>query len=281
MSAPTILSVSPAANQADVVLGQDIELVFSQPIDPASLSSQTFSLMGPGQSSLVDAENLIRKDGILQTGREYIPGAIVFPAPAAGDTWEQNQKAVFTPSRPLRSNVTFTVLVVGKASLLAKNYVRNPAGEALAASVQWSFKTGELVFEAPPAQSPLQPVNEWEKPKLNPADILARPRLAVGNDLTQQIELIFPGPIDPASFDPQDIIVAGEPFLNDPSTVIPSSTATVQVDGNRLLITVLWGQEPSQVEFAGLYSEPGETGPVPNESDFGYNEPENGLVRPS
>lgn len=280
MSAPVIESVTPAANQADVVLGQPIEVLFDQPIDPASLSSQTFSLTGPGQSSLVDAENLIRKDGLLHTGREYITGAFVFPAPAAGDAWVQDQKLVFTPSRPLRPNVTYTVLLVGQGSLLAKSYVRNPAGEGMPASVQYTFKTGELNLSAPPLQSPLRPLNPWEKPRLDPSSILVRPRKAIGNDLTQEIELVFPGEIDPASFNPDDILVAGEPFLNDPGTSIPDSTATIVIDGNRLLITVHWGATP--VEVAGLtYPPPGASGPVPDASDFGWMAPENGGVRPA
>lgn len=281
MSAPTILSVSPSPNQADVVLGQPIEILFDQPIDTASLSTKTFALIGPGQASIVDAENLIRKDGQLQTGREYVTGAFAFPAPETGQ--EQNQKVVFTPSRPLRPNVSYTVLIVGRASLVAQSYVQNPGGESLATSYQYTFKTGELNAATPPSVSPLRPVNAWEKPKLASADILVRPRKVVGNDLTQEIELVFPGPIDPASINLAEIVVAGEPFLNDPGTEIPSSTAEVRLEGNRLIVTVHWGVEPEQLPLlASMYPQPGESGPAPDASDYGWLEPENNSwIRPA
>ncbi len=38
MSAPTVVSVSPANNEADVILGTQITVTFDQPIDPATVS---------------------------------------------------------------------------------------------------------------------------------------------------------------------------------------------------------------------------------------------------
>lgn len=283
MSAPIIQSFTPYAGETDVVLGRPIEILFDQPIDPASVSTKTFSLMGPGQTSVVDAENLLHKASQVSTGREYIPGEFSFPAPAPGDTWLQDQKLVFTCDRALRPNVVYTLLLLGKGSLLATAYIRNLFGEGLAKSIQTTFTTGEIDMVQTPPESPLMASQPWEKPRLSSKDILVRPRRAVGNDLTQEIDIVFPGPIDPNSFDMNDLIVAGEPFLNDPQTQIPDSTATVQIDGNTLRITVLWGMDPSAVvPLASLYSAPGESGAAPDASDYGYTDPENNpYIRPA
>lgn len=275
MSAPAIQFITPAAGEADVVLGRPIEILFDQPIDTQSVSSRTFSLMGPGQTSIVDADNLVHKSSQVTTGREYIAGTFSFPAPGAGDTWAQDQKIVFTCDRSLRPNVVYTLLIVGKASVLATSYVRNPAGEALAKSIQTTFTTGELDLSQDPPTSPLPASQPWERPRLSPSDILVRPRKSVGNNLSQEIVLVFPGQIDPSSFDPNDIIVAGEPFLNDPSTKIPFSMATVEVDGNLLKINVYWDPDPVLTEQILSQSTPGESGPVPDASDYGLTDPQN------
>ena len=40
MSAPTVVSVSPANNDTDVILGTQITVTFDQPIDPATVSDR-------------------------------------------------------------------------------------------------------------------------------------------------------------------------------------------------------------------------------------------------
>jgi hypothetical protein len=277
MSAPAVQSLSPAAGEVDVVLGRSIEVLFDQPVDPGTVSSKTFSLMGPGQTGVVDASEISHSGSKVQTGREYVSGVFSFPAPAAGDTWLLNQKLVFTPGRSLRPNVTYTVLIVGRGSLLASSFIQNPAGEPVAKSVQYTFVTGELDLSVTPLQCPIPATNAWERPALAPAGILVRPRKVIGNDLTQTIELVFPGPIDVNSFDPKDIVVAGEPFLNDPETQIPDgSNSVVVVDGNRILITISWGPEPaSGFGTSSGYSAPGESGPAPDASDFDLDDPQN------
>lgn len=227
-----IVSTSPIRDETDVVLGRPVEIVFDEAVDPATVTSASFSLMGPGQTSVVDADEMVRGGSTAKTGREYIPGKFSFPSP---------ERLVFTPDRSLRPNVIYTVLVTGKASLLAKSFIAGLSGATLAASVQFTFKTGELSQAAQPPASPLVPVAPWEQPRLDPTSIIVRPRKVTGNDLTQEIELLFPGPIDPASFDPEEIIVAAEPFLNDPRTQVPESSAQVRIEDNRILITLTWG----------------------------------------
>lgn len=225
----TVTTYTPASGEQDVVLGRTIELTFDQPVDPATLSTATFLLRGPGGSSLVDADETVRT-GPIYAG-ENITGTFEFPAP---------DRAVFVPQHPLRPNVEYTVLVVGYGSVLAKSYIKADDGTPLAPSVQWKFRTGELAV-APP-QSPVEPVNSWERPALVPSDVLIRPLPAAGGSTTRQIELRFPGAIKLSSFQAlrDQIVIALEPLLNDPQVVIPVgvvSTVTLS-SPNTLLVSI-------------------------------------------
>jgi hypothetical protein len=65
------------------------------------------------------------------------------------------------------------------------------------------------------------------------------PRAVVGNDITQVIELVFPAPIDPTSFDAADIGISVDPLVNDPLVAVPTNLqSTVQVDGNKIIVTI-------------------------------------------
>jgi len=243
MNGPVIQSVSPAPGETDVVLGRPITILFDQPIDPASVSSATFSLQGPGQTDVVASDGSIISGVTAATGREYILGSFAFPAPESGDTFQQDQKLLFTPAAVLRTNVTYTVLIVGATSLLAKNYVRNPIGEAMTQSYRFTFTTGSINQVVTPPGAPVTVLNAWEKPVLDPSQIQVRPRPIVGNDLTQQIQLIFPAPVDSTSFDPANLLVALEPLLGDPSIVVDSVQSQIVIAGN--IITITLGGPPA------------------------------------
>jgi hypothetical protein len=45
----------------------------------------------------------------------------------------------------------------------------------------------------------------------------------VGVDLTQVIDIIFPGPIDPDSFDLTDLLISVEAALGDPRITVPTT----------------------------------------------------------
>jgi hypothetical protein len=234
VSAPIILSISPAAGDKDVVLGTDIEVTFDQPISPQSVGESTFSLMGPGQTGLINPEQLIKSDPKTITGREYIPGKFSFPA---------HNKLVFNPGKPLRPHVKYTLLLVGAGALTVRDAIKNAAGEPLAKNVQITFETGELDTSSSPVQSPLPfddpQVAPWMRPKLQPADIVVHPRRSVGNDLQQVIELVFPAPLNPASFNLDDIEVSVEPLAHDPLVTTPSGlTAAKRIEGNKIIVTI-------------------------------------------
>jgi hypothetical protein len=83
----------------------------------------------------------------------------------------------------------------------------------MAASYQWSFQTGDLNLAVPPTQSLL--IENTLASAIHPADIRLLPRKMVGVDLTQVVDIIFPGLIDPSSIDLNDLMLSIEPVMGD------------------------------------------------------------------
>jgi len=237
MSAPLIQSTAPAPGETDVVLGRAIIILFDQPVNPQSLSSATFSLQGPGQTAIVASDGSIISDVTAPTGREYITGTFTFPAPGPTDTFLQNQQLIFTPAATLRAGVIYTVLLVGATSVLATTYIKNPAGEAMAESYKFTFTTGTINESVTPPTSPVAQLNPWELPVLDPSQIQVSPKAAIGNNLST-VTLTFPAPIDPNSFSPSDLLVALEPLLGDPSIIVDPASASINIAGNTMTITI-------------------------------------------
>lgn len=233
MSAPSIIKVSPNPNQTDVVLGTSIVVGFDQLIDTTTITSSTFSLTGPGQTQVISPEELNVKNPRPDTGREYITGAFTFALDSNGNT-----VATFTPARPLRPNVIYTVLVVGGLGSVLGARVCNldtpPA--TLDSTYQWTFTTGDLDVSVPPITSPIAPLLV----PLDPSKIQVQQHLwAVGNDLSQELDIIFPAPIDTNTVTPQQILLSLEPILNDPSVSVPTGlTPTVTISGNKITIVI-------------------------------------------
>lgn len=229
MAAPLVQSVTPLDAATSVVLGTKISVTFDQLMDTSTISEQTFSVTGPGQTGVLTPDELISEDPNVVTGREYITGTFSF-ATVNGQT-----VVTFTPSVPLRKNATYNVLLVGTDSILTSTYIKNSGGEAMANTYEWSFTTGDLNVVAPPAPSPLPALVAH----IDPNAIKVLPKPVVGNDLSQTIEMIFPDNIDPNSFNLADVLVSVEAMLGDPSVVVPPGlTATAVINGRRLQITI-------------------------------------------
>ena len=45
----------------------------------------------------------------------------------------------------------------------------------------------------------------------------------MGVDLTQVIDIIFPGPIDPTTVDLNDLLISIEPVMGDPGIFVPQN----------------------------------------------------------
>ena len=103
---PTVLSSTPANGATGVPLNQVLSVTFSTPVNCATLVSPSTSFRVNG------------------------PGATV----VAGTVACSGSVATFTPSNPLATNTTFAALIT--------TAVTDAAGDPLAASYMWSFRTG-------------------------------------------------------------------------------------------------------------------------------------------
>jgi hypothetical protein len=99
---PTVISTNPANNATGVVLTKVITATFSVPMDPATISTSTFTL---------------------KHGATTVSGAVMY----SGST------ASFTPSVNLLSNTVYTATITTGA--------KNVAGTPLASNYVWSFTT--------------------------------------------------------------------------------------------------------------------------------------------
>ncbi|MGE5049003.1 MAG: ice-binding family protein [Deltaproteobacteria bacterium] len=109
-SAPTVNSTNPSSNGADVALNVKISATFSGAMNPATVTTSTFTV---------------------QQGGAAVPGTVT----CAGST------ATFTPSSNLATGATFTATVSSGA--------KDSAGTALAAPYSWSFVTGTTTSKGP------------------------------------------------------------------------------------------------------------------------------------
>jgi hypothetical protein len=214
MSAPLVVNVDPANNEVDVVLGTQITITFDQLIDTTTIDESTFSVTGPGQTQILTAGQLIAKDGDTLLSREYIEGTFAFDVTPTGASIVS-----FVPKRHFQPNVQYQILLLGLDASLTVDVIKNPGGEAMAASYQWSFQTGDLNLAVPPTQSLL--IENTLASAINPADIRLLPRKMVGADLTQIVDITFPGPIDPTSIDLNELMISIEPIMGDPRIAIP------------------------------------------------------------
>lgn len=234
--APTITSVTPSVDETDVVLGTQIIVIFSTLMDHTTITDATFSLTGPGQTMVVSPAQLIIEDPKSITGREYITGTFAFDDTINGSTQTQ---LTFTPSKPLRPNVDYQVLIIGSGGVLTgTDAVLSSAEVAMVGSYTWEFTTGELNLIVPPPMSPVP----GAAPQIDPSTIVVIPRQSgnqiVGANLTQEIDLIFPAAVSLSPYDPTpDILCSIEAILGDPQVRIPSG----------LTVTPTWSSYGGQV----------------------------------
>jgi len=99
---PTVSSTNPADNSTGVAVSTTVSAVFSEVLDPATVTNATFLLTGPS-------------------------GTVAGTASAGGAT------ATFTPSAALTTSATYTAEIT--------TGVKDKAGNALAAARTWSFTT--------------------------------------------------------------------------------------------------------------------------------------------
>jgi hypothetical protein len=111
-TAPTVTSADPANAATGVALNTKIAAIFSEGMDPTSITKTTFTVTGPGLTA--------------------VPGAITYVGLTAN----------FTPTANLIAGTLYTATISTGAKDLAKN--------AMAANYTWSFTTGATTDTTPP-----------------------------------------------------------------------------------------------------------------------------------
>src|SRR5204862_218368 len=135
---PTVSATVPANAATGVATNGKIAVIFSEAMDPSTITKATFTLTqgsNPG-----DDDNGGDDDGPDKPGKK-VKGTVSY----AGVT------ATFTPARNLAPNTTYTAKVTRKAKDLAHN--------ALASDFVWSFTTGATPDTTRPLVSSTVPAN--------------------------------------------------------------------------------------------------------------------------
>ncbi len=108
--APTVISTSPANGATNVLISSTITATFSELMNPASLTVETFTVRGPGGT--------------------LVPGTVTYA----------NGTATFTPAGSLASGVTYTATIEVEAENEAHNRLTR-ASDGLESEYQWTFTT--------------------------------------------------------------------------------------------------------------------------------------------
>jgi hypothetical protein len=230
MSAPVIVSTVPSNNDTDIVLGSQVNITFDQQINTSTFTDATFSMTYPIQGGVLTTTEEIENNPLISPSNEYVRGTISFTTGSQGQTI-----ATFTPKKPLRPGIVYTIYVVGADGILTASGIQNLAGEAMLTSYQFSFTTGVLNVLTPPPQAPLP----YELARIDENKIIVRPKAVVDNDLTKQIELIFPCDVNINSFNPKEIEVGVEAILGDLKVHVPKGlTSAITIKGNTITVVI-------------------------------------------
>ncbi|MEO6489289.1 MAG: DUF4082 domain-containing protein [Ferruginibacter sp.] len=108
---PQVVSVSPVDNATGVALNVQPSATFNEDIDPASISTSTVIMTGPGN--------------VVVPGTVNVTGAVV----------------TYTPNSPLAIGTPYTITLKGGIN---QPLITDISGNALAADYTWTFTTGGL-----------------------------------------------------------------------------------------------------------------------------------------
>ena len=117
--APVVVSFNPASGASDVPISSTINVTLSKPMDPATITTETFTVTGPGATPVI--------------------GIVAFDATSNTATFTRTNHlttpVVFhpTPVSDLDANTTYTATLTTGAKDMAAN--------ALVSDVVWSFTT--------------------------------------------------------------------------------------------------------------------------------------------
>jgi len=130
---PTVISTIPADLATNVPFNQIVSATFSEPMDPATINSTTFTLTGPGATPVL--------------------GLVAYSA--------ISDSLTFTPTADLAASTTFTATITTGAQDLA--------GTGLANNYVWTFTTGTVPAVVSPEIVSTVPANAAANVPLNQA----------------------------------------------------------------------------------------------------------------
>jgi hypothetical protein len=130
---PTVISTIPINGATAIPQNQIVSATFSTAMNPATINSTTFTLMGPGATP--------------------VSGLLAYAAVA--------NTLTFTPTANLPANTLFTATITTGAQDLA--------GVGLASNYNWTFTTGATVVVVPPELVSTNPANTATSVPLNQA----------------------------------------------------------------------------------------------------------------
>ena len=160
MATVEIESVHPLGSSLGLPLQSQISVVFNQLMDEATITTSTFMISGPDDSSWTTPgvrviENTTPENILLNYGgEEYIDGAISFTQETIDST--PVTKAAFTPSEPLHPNTEYIIYLAGDEGL--EDAIVSPVSAVdstpLIGTYVWTFTTGSgSVAEVPDVAS--------------------------------------------------------------------------------------------------------------------------------
>jgi len=208
-SAPTVSSMYPASGATDVPVSVNIQVVFSEDMDSATLNATTFQLLD---------------------GTTPVDGTVSYNA--------MTRTANFNPAADLAGLTVFT----GRVTTGAKD----AAGNGLASTFTWTFTTAAAIDTTPPTVSLVEPADGATDVgvTLNASATFNEP-MDPSTITTTSVQLLVGAAAisGSVSYDPGTRIASFDPSSNLGSTTLYTAkitTAVKDVAGNALTQTFTW-----------------------------------------
>lgn len=159
MAAVQIESVHPLDASLGLPLQTQIHVVFNQLMDEATITTSTFLISGPDESTWSGPDlqlwDQVPPEEILSTttGEDFIEGAISFSQEMIGGN--PVTKAVFTPTTPLRADTKYVIYLAGDEGLDPDVATPITALDStkLVGTYVWNFSTGSGSVQEVPTTS--------------------------------------------------------------------------------------------------------------------------------
>lgn len=150
-TSPTVSATNPSAGETGVAVNRQITAVFSEEMDPATMSASTFTLKRGGDA----VPGVVSYDGVTAT---FNPDTELQPSTLYTAKISMSAGALLKYDtheyHPERRRWYVGLLAGG---LLAAHLAQNPASSTLVQDFSWSFTTGALPDTTPPSVSAVLP----------------------------------------------------------------------------------------------------------------------------